>query len=302
MTALYLTDALRPLGKSGLTIYPVAWGMWRTTGDVASATRSVAAARESGITLFDTADIYGLDGGHGFGTAESLLGEVLKAEPTLRKSMVIATKGGIRPGVPYDSSAAYLQSACDASLKRLGIDQIDLYQIHRPDLLTHPGEVAEGLVKLKRAGKINAVGVSNYTAAQTAALQAWLDLPLVSHQPELSPLHIDAVTDGVLDQAMERDMAVLAWSPLAGGRLTDSPSDGRARAVVEELDRLALREGVSRASLALAWVMAHPARPIPIVGSQTPERIRAIKEVFKVRLDRADWYSVLVASRGVALP
>ncbi len=97
-------------------------------------------------------------------------------------------------------------------------------------------------------------------------------------------------------------MAVLAWSPLAGGRLADTPTDSRARAVVEELDRLALREGVSRASLALAWVMVHPARPIPIVGSQTPERIRAVSEVFKVRLDRTDWYSVLVASRGVPLP
>ena len=302
MTALFLTNAPRPLGKSGISVYPLAWGMWRTNGDTASVVGSVAAAREAGITLFDTADIYGLDGGHGFGTAENLLGDVLKAEPSWRRDMVIATKGGIHPGVPYDSSAAYLQSACDASLKRLGIEQIDLYQIHRPDLLTHPGEVAEGLVKLKRAGKINAVGVSNYSAAQTAALQAWLDLPIVSHQPEFSALHIEAVGDGVLDQAMERDMAVLAWSPLAGGRLADSPSDGRARAVVEELDRLALREQVSRASLALAWVMAHPARPIPIVGSQTPERIRTVNEVFKVRLDRADWYSVLVAARGVALP
>lgn len=302
MTALFLTDAPRPLGKSGLSVYPLAWGMWRTSGAAASAVAKVAAARETGITLFDTADIYGQDGGRGFGTAESLLGEVLKAEPSWRRDMVIATKGGISPGVPYDSSATYLQAACDASLKRLGIEQIDLYQIHRPDLLTHPAEVAEGLVKLKRAGKINAIGVSNYSAAQTAALQAWLDLPIVSHQPEFSPLHIEAMTDGVLDQAMERDMAVLAWSPLAGGRLADSPTDGRSRAVVEELDRLALREGVSRANLALAWVMAHPARPIPIVGSQTPERIRSIKEAFKVRLDRADWYSVLVASRGVPLP
>lgn len=302
MTALFLTDAPRPLGKSALTVYPLAWGMWRTNGDVASVVAKVAAAREAGITLFDTADIYGIDGSQGFGGAEALLGEVLKAEPGWRKEMVIATKGGIRPGTPYDSSAAYLQSACDASLKRLGIEQIDLYQIHRPDLLTHPAEVAEGLVKLKRAGKINAIGVSNHTAAQTAALQAWLDLPIVTHQPEFSPLHIEPMTDGVLDQAMERDMAVLAWSPLAGGRLTDSPSDARARAVVEELDRLARREGVSRANLALAWVMSHPARPIPIVGSQTPERIRSIKEAFKVRLDRADWYSVLVASRGAPLP
>ena len=302
MTALPLSDAPRKLGKSDISVYPLAWGTWRLGGDVAAACGKVAAAREIGVTLFDTADVYGLDSGHAFGSAESLLGEVLRAEPSWRKGMVIATKGGIRPGTPYDNGAAYLQAACEESLKRLGIERIDLYQIHRPDLLTHPAEAAEGLVRLKRAGKIDAVGVSNYTAAQVRALQAWLDLPVVSHQPEFSPLHLDPLTDGVLDHAMETDMAVLAWSPLAGGRLADMPGDGRGRAVVEELDRLALREGVSRVSVILAWVMAHPARPIPIVGSQSPERIRQFKDVFKVRLDRSDWYSVLVAARGVPLP
>ncbi len=303
MTSLLkLSDAPRPLGKSAFSVHPLAWGMWRMTGDVAAARGRIAAARDIGVTLFDTADIYGLDAGHPCGAAEALLGEVLKADPGLRKEMVIATKGGICPGVPYNSSAAYLQEACEASLKRLAIERIDLYQIHRPDLATHPAEVAEGLTKLKRAGKIDAVGVSNFTPGQTAALQAWLDLPLVSHQPEFSPLHLNALTDGVLDQAMERDMAVLAWSPLAGGRLADSPADGPARAVIEELDRLAFREGVSRATIALAWVMAHPSRPIPIIGSQSPERIRQSQDVFKVSLDRADWYAVLVAARGAPMP
>jgi aryl-alcohol dehydrogenase-like predicted oxidoreductase len=302
MTTLKLSDAPRPLGKSEFSVYPLAWGMWRMSGDAGAARERIAAARDIGITLFDTADIYGLDSGHTFGAAEALLGDVFKADPGLRKEMVLATKGGIVPGTPYNSSAAYLQEACDASLKRLGVERIDLYQIHRPDLATHPAEVAEGLVKLKRAGKIGAVGVSNYTAAQTAALQAWLDLPIVSHQPEFSPLRLDPLTDGVLDQAMERDMAVLAWSPLAGGRLADAPAGGTARAVIEELDRLALREGVSRACLALAWVMTHPSRPIPIIGSQSPERIRQMKDVFKVRLERADWYAVLVAARGAPMP
>ena len=91
MTALFPTDAPRPLGKSGLFVFPVAWGMWRTTGDVASSVAKVKAARDAGITLFDTADVYGQDGGHAFGTAESLLGEVLRAEPSWRKEMVIAT-------------------------------------------------------------------------------------------------------------------------------------------------------------------------------------------------------------------
>ncbi len=299
---LKLSESPRPLGKSEISVHPLAWGMWRMTGDVAAVRLRIGAARDIGITLFDTADVYGLDAGHPFGAAEALLGDVLKADPGLRKEMVIATKGGISPGTPYNSSAVYLQEACNASLARLGVERIDLYQIHRPDLATHPAELAEGLIKLKRAGKIDAVGVSNYSAAQTAALQAWLDLPVVSHQPEFSPLRLDPLTDGVLDQAMERDMAVLAWSPLGGGRLADVPTDGPTRAVVEELDRLAHRENVSRACLALAWVMAHPSRPIPIIGSQSPERIRQMQDVFKVHLDRADWYAVLVAARGVPMP
>ena len=292
-----------PLGQSGLSIAPLGFGMWRMASeDLETALASVDAALEAGMTLFDTADIYGLGTPLGFGGAERLLGRVLKARPELRGQIVLATKGGITPPVPYDSSAAYLIKACEASLERLGIEQVDLYQIHRPDPLAHPAEVAAALERLQRDGKVRAVGVSNYTVAQTRALMAHLTVPLASTQPEYSPLCLAPLEDGTLDLAMERDFAVLAWSPLGGGRLMQDGSGDRDRAVIEVLDRLAGEYGASRAAITAAWVRSHPCRPVPIVGTQSPERLRAIAVAHTLELARAHWYEVLVAARGAPMP
>lgn len=300
---LPLPQATRLLGQSGIAVAPLAWGMWRFKGsDLAHADRLVRAALDSGISLFDTADIYGLDNGESFGAAELLLGRVLAADPGLRQRFVLASKGGIRPPTPYDSSPEYLLAACDASLRRLQTDTIDLYQIHRPDTLAHPQDVAETLVKLRDAGKIRAAGVSNYGALQTTVLQSFLPFPLATQQPEFSALYIDPIVDGVLDQALERDMAVLAWSPLGGGRLGGEGADERARAVIAALDSIAQRESTSRVAVALAWVMAHPSRPIPIIGTQNAERMIDARRALEVRLTRADWYGVLTASRRKRLP
>jgi predicted oxidoreductase len=292
----------RPLG--GFTVSPLAWGMWRFKGsDVAAAQARVEAALEAGIELFDTADIYGPDNGEPFGASEALLGEVFKAAPSLRDRIVLATKGGIEMGTPYNSGAGYIVAACEASLRRMGVERVELYQIHRPDTLVHPAELGEALDGLRQAGKIAEAGVSNHTPAQVAALQAHTPFPLASVQPEFSALAIDPLTDGVLDQALERDLAVLAWSPLGGGRLGDGQAgDPRAQAVAKALDAVAQAQGVSRTAVAYAWIMAHPARPIPIVGAQDPARIRASADALKVSFARPDWYAVLTAARGTPLP
>jgi predicted oxidoreductase len=302
MSYLPLSHESRPLGKSGFSVSPIAWGMWRFGGNsVRDARAKVEAALAAGITLFDTADIYGPDNDEPFGAAEALLGRVFAEEPGLRTRMILASKGGISMGVPYDSSATYLESAINASLKRIGVERIDLWQIHRPDMLTHPAEVARALEVAMNAGKIGAIGVSNFTVAQAAALQSFLSVPIVSHQPEFSALALDPLTSGLMEQAMTRDMAVLAWSPLGGGRLAD-PTDDRARAVVALLDDKAKAYGVARTAAALSWIMAHPARPIPIVGTQNPARIAEIPDAFRPQWDRADWYAVLQASMGESLP
>jgi predicted oxidoreductase len=291
------SPAPRPLGKSGLSVSPIAWGMWRFHGDdVVAAQALIEAAFAAGITLFDTADIYGVDT-DGFGAAEALLGRVLAAAPGLRARMVLATKGGIVPGTPYDSSPDYLARALDASLARLGVEQVDLWQIHRPDLLAHPQETARALEDMMTSGKVRAIGVSNFTPAQVSALAAFLTVPLASTQPEFSPLHLDPITDGTLDQAMALDLAVLAWSPLGGGRLGHGGD-----AVGTLLAAQGGRFGVSAAAAAYSWLLAHPARPIPIVGSQRPERIAEAAHAFRVTWTRAEWYAVLQAAMGTPLP
>ena len=279
--------------------------MWRFQGgDLAAARLRVETALEAGFTLFDTADVYGPDNGEPFGAAETLLGRVFAEAPQLRERVLLATKGGIRPGVPYDSSAAWLSRACEDSLRRLQVERIDLYQIHRPDLLAHPAEVAETLASLREAGKIGEVGVSNHSVAQTEALQAHLPFPIAAVQVEFSPLVITALADGTFDRALANGATVLAWSPLAQGRLGDvaTTGDARAQAVRAALDAIAQAKGVSRTVAAYAWILRHPSRPIPIVGSQQPQRILEAAQALDVGFSRAEWYAVLTAARGSPLP
>lgn len=296
------TPESRALGKSGISVSPIAWGMWRFGhAGITGGRTLIEAALAAGVTLFDTADIYGFDGVGGFGDAEALLGHIFAEAPQLRGKMMLATKGGITPPVPYDSSPAYLMAALDSSLRRLQTDSVDLYQIHRPDILAHPQEVARTLEDMVSSGKVRAVGVSNYTVPQHRALAAFLSIPLASTQPEFSPLALEPIEGGLLDLAMERDIAVLAWSPLGGGRIGD-PRDERSRAVAAALDVVANAAGISRAAAAYGWIMAHPARVIPIVGTQNVERIAEIPDAFKCRWTRQLWYDVLVAARGEKLP
>ncbi|WP_374280381.1 aldo/keto reductase family oxidoreductase [Novosphingobium sp.] len=304
MSELPLPPATCSLGASGIAVSPIAWGMWRLAENgrsAADAARLVHAALDAGINFLDTADIYGFDGSGGFGDAEALLGEVLAAEPALRARMVLATKGGIMPPLPYDQSADYLRGAIDRSLARLKTDVIDLWQVHRPDILAHPQEVARVLDDAVAAGKIRTLGVSNFTIHQTAALNQFLGHKLVSTQPEISPLRITCFENGELDQTMMLGLTPLAWSPLGGGRLAN-PESARDQAVAAELDRVAEAQGVSRTVAAYAWLMAHPAGIIPIIGSQQADRIAEGTQALKVRWTRQDWYAVLVAARGERLP
>ncbi|MCE9523068.1 MAG: aldo/keto reductase [Alphaproteobacteria bacterium] len=305
-----VTGKLRRLGQTDLEVGPLAYGLWRFVGrDIAAARARIEAALDAGMNLIDIAAVYGLDwGGNAFGESETLLGKVLADAPALRRRMVLATKFGIVPGIPYDSSNDAVVKSCEDSLTRLNTDVIDLFQVHRPDALTHPADLAETLARLRTQGKIREVGVSNFNARQTMLLQQFLAFPLATIQPEFSALAIEPVSDGVLDYAISRQMTPLAWSPLAGGRLAaDSASrhtaEGeRLNRVTAKLDEIAKRDGVSRVAVALAFVMRHPARPIPIVGTQNPERIMSANDALRINLSRADWYAIVVASQGAPLP
>ena len=256
---------------------------------------------ELGMNLVDTADIYGLGwGGKAFGEADEILGRILADSPLLRDRMVLATKGGIVPGVPYNSGFDTITAACEASLRRLQTDVIDLYQIHRPDMLTHPAELAEALNGLRAAGKIREVGVSNFTLHQHESLAAHLSFPLATSQPEYSAAQLAPLRDGTLDLCMRDGVLPLAWSPLGGGRLADG--SGTRPELLAVLDRLADREGVDRAALAVAFVLAHPSRPVALLGTQRPERLRRLAPATGVSLDRNDVYDIIEASEGARLP
>ena len=300
-----MSHALRRLGESDLVVGPVAFGCWRFAGtDVDVARSKIELALQLGLNLIDTADIYGYGGRSdddlGFGDSELLLGEVLRAEPSLRDAMVLATKGGIRPPIPYDSSPAYLRSACEDSLRRLGVDRIDLYQVHRPDLLAHPEDTAAILTELVRSGKVRHVGVSNYSVGQTSALAALMGEPIVTTQPEFHLLRLDPIDDGTFDHAMANRVTPLAWSPLAGGRLASPDCDGRPE-LAAALDQLASQHGVDRSAIAIAAVLAHPSAPVAIIGTQNPVRMRQQAAAADVVLDRTEVYSLFTAA-GRTLP
>ena len=289
----------RSLGKD-LSIGPLGYGCWRLVNmPVDDARARIEHVLGLGMNLIDTADVYGLDwGGTAFGSAELLLGEVLKDAPSLRDRMVLASKGGIVPGVPYNS--AYLEQACNNSLQRLGVERLDLYQIHRPDMLTHPQETVRVLQRLKDSGKVRSFGVSNYTNSQTRALMEYLPGAIISQQPQYSALHLDPLFDGTFDQCMQHQQTPLIWSPLAGGRLGDSSA--MPQALVTVLQNLAEREGVDIPTIGLAFVLAHPARPVALLGSLNLERLTQAQQALTVQLDRTDVYQIIQASMGEALP
>lgn len=268
-------------------------------------------ALEAGITFYDHADIYG-------GTAcESIFKDCLQAVPGSRERIYIATKVGIRSGY-YDHSPEHIRKSIRGSLDRMGIEYVDLYQLHRPDPLTHPAETAAVLDELVEQGLIRAVGVSNYYPQQTLALKRYLKAPIVSNQISISLLRLQPIYegtegqggDGVLDQCLELGITPLAYSPVGGGWLTgrrEVPADHPNRERIERV-MIALRElapaynGATPTQLAVAWLLAHPARIIPLVGSNNPDHIREAAGAGSIELSRTDWYKLWVAARGVAVP
>lgn len=302
MSDSLITAEPRVIGTSEFSVGPLGYGCWRfTTSSVDEARTLIETALDVGMNLIDTADVYGLDfGGTGFGANEELLGKVLASAPGLRDRMVLATKGGIAPPIPYDSSPTALVAACEASLRRLGVDVIDLYQIHRHDMLTHPADVAATLASLREQGKIREVGVSNHTPAQHDALAAHLPFPIATSQPEYSAAQLAPLRDGTFDKCMRDGVVPLAWSPLAGGRLISG--EGVRPELISLLDELAERERVDRSTVAYGFVLSHPSKPVAIIGTQTPDRIRAANAALSITLDRTDVYRLIQASEGVPLP
>lgn len=315
------TMPVQPLGQNGFNVSRIALGCMGLAGtwnpaEVGEEHRkkaiaSIETALEVGINFFDHADIYG-------GTAcESIFKDCLAALKPKREAIYVATKVGIRPGY-YDHSPAYIVESVENSLRRLGIDYIDLYQLHRPDPLSHPEETAEVLDQLIEQGKIRDVGVSNYYPNQTNALTSFLECAVVTNQFEFSLLHLFPLYegregqggDGVLDHCLEMEITPLAYSPVGRGWLSgqreipeDNPNRERYERVLAALREMSSAyNGATPTQLALAWILRHPARIIPLVGSNNPQHIREAAAAAQINLSRTDWYKLWTASRGARVP
>lgn len=258
-----------------------------------------------GITTVDHADIYG-----NF-CCEEKFGEALKLKKGLREKLQIVTKCGIkfpsenRPENKshcYDTSKEHIIKSAERSLKNFNTDYLDVLLIHRVDALLNPEEVAEAFTKLNKDGKVRYFGVSNFLPAQFNMLNSYLDNKLITNQVEISPLCLNAFEDGTLDLMLEKRIKPMAWSPLAGGRLFRG-NDERSLRVQKVLSKI--KEEVNAKDIdevAYAWLLMHPSKIMPIVGSGKIERIKSAIRATEIKLTRDQWFEIYVASRGVDIP
>jgi predicted oxidoreductase len=296
------------LASGGPQFSRLALGLWRLAswnlGDD-ELLGLIQASLDLGITTFDHADIYGNY------TCESLFGRALALSPALRERMQLVTKCGIklvsgnRPDTTfhhYDTSRAHIVASAENSLRMLRTDYLDLLLIHRPDPLMGVDEIAEAFTALRQSGKVLYFGVSNFTTWQVDLLASRLGFPLVTNQVEVSVLHMDTLHDGTLDQCQRLGIAPMAWSPLGGGRLFHAEDERVARvrqtlaAVGQELS------GATVDQVALAWLLRHPARIVPVLGSGKIEHVRSAAGAETLSLSRAQWFKIWTASMGHEVP
>ena len=288
----------------GLAFSRLVYGMWRLADDgdtsVKHVDAKINAALDQGITTFDQADIYG-----GY-TAEAVMGTALKANPSLRQHMEIVSKcdividAGRHSGARvkhYDTTAEHINASVDASLSEMGIDEIDVLLVHRPDPLMDHHVTGAALDALVDAGKVRAVGASNFRPWDWNLLQSAMRHPLVTNQIELSLKHIAPFTNGDLAFHQQHGHVVMAWSPLGGGNLMTASNE-----LTHRLDSIATRCGVDRAAVATAFLLAHPAKITPVLGTNNLDRISHISVAETVELDRQDWFYLYEAALGGEVP
>jgi predicted oxidoreductase len=285
---------IHPQGPEFSRIIAGAWRWHNVSPEIVE--RLIHSSLACGITSFDHADIYGDHGN------EEIFGRVLKGNSALRENMELISKCGIkfpstkRPATwvkHYDTSKEHIFWSVENSLKMLNTDRLDLLLIHRPDPLTDPAEVAETFTKLKKDGKVLHFGVSNFTPSQFRMLQKYVPLPLVTNQIEISLSRIDPLFNGDLDVLMEHEASPMAWSPLGGGKLMMDDRNLFAKAA---------KYNVSYNQLSLAWLLRHPSKIFPVIGTTQPDRITECSKAIDVKLDRQDWFEMLRWVMGNEVP
>ena len=288
--------------KSDIINSPVAgcmrWGKWGAEFSTADYRQMIENCLANGINSFDHADIYGDY------TTEAEFGKALKEDLSLRSQMRIITKCGIqmlasaRPDhtiKSYNTSAQHIISSVERSLKNFGTEYLDVLLIHRPDPLLNPLEVAEAVAYLKQQGKILSFGVSNFLPHQVNVLAPHTGIAF--NQVAISIVQREALTNGVLENCMQHGIVPQAWAPLGGGTFTDD-NHPRFRSISATASELAEKYDTGLNEILLAWLHTHPAGIISVIGTTKIERLLQAKKAAAIRLEREDWFKLLLSAAG----
>lgn len=300
------------IGNGSFSASRIALGCMRMEGlTPVEAERLVQTALECGINFFDHADIYG------GGRSEEIFAQAVGMSPSVREKMILQTKCGIRPG-RYDFSKEHILNAVDGSLKRLKTDYVDVLLLHRPDTLMEPEEVAEAFDLLYHSGKVKYFGVSNQNPMTMELMSKYLHQKIMINQLQFGLMHTGMIDSslntnmtntagldrdgGVLEYCRLKDITIQPWSPFQYGFFEGVFIDNEKFPEVNaKLEELAKEKGVSKSALATAWILRHPARMQPIVGTTNANRLKEICRADEVMLSREEWYELYCAA-GNKLP
>ena len=300
-----------PLGRSGLSVPTVAVGCMRIHAlSIAEAEKFLRGALELGANFFDHADIYGGGG------SETLFAKALPMTPAMRERVLLQSKCGIRPGVAYDFSKAHILASVDGILQRLGTDYLDVLLLHRPDALVEPEEVAEAFDLLEQSGRVRHFGVSNQSPAQIQLLQRYVKQPLVANQLQMSLAYAPMISQGicvntmdpssvdhdggVLDFCRLHDITVQPWSPFQYGFFEGVfLGSEKYPALNAKIDEMAEKYGVTNTTIAMAWLLRHPAKLQPVTGTTNLSRLTDCMRAAKITLTSDEWYALYLAAGNV---
>ncbi|WP_047982273.1 aldo/keto reductase [Ornithinibacillus contaminans] len=300
------------LGTSDLTVSNISLGCMRM-GELSksAAANVIHNALELGINFFDHADIYAK------GKSEEIFAEAIEMNPQVREKLVLQTKTGIRKGF-FDFSKEHIVDSVENSLKRLNTEYIDVLLLHRPDTLVEPEEVAEAFSLLKESGKVRQFGVSNHNPMQIELLKKYVEQDLIVNQLQFSIMHTGMIDSGllvnmkhengvdrdgaILDYSRLHDMTIQAWSPFQygffEGVFVDNPKFPELNKKLQEIGE---KYHLSNTAVAIAWILRHPAKIQPVVGTMNPERLKEIAIASEVTITREEWYQIYLAA-GNMLP
>ncbi|WP_138493332.1 aldo/keto reductase [Paenibacillus pinistramenti] len=299
------------LGTSSLEVPVVAVGCMRINSlDKNEAERFVQSSLELGANFFDHADIYG------GGTCEEIFAEAVHMSPSVRENLILQSKCGIRPGIAFDFSKEHILNSVDGILKRLNTEYLDVLLLHRPDALVEPEEVAEAFDQLESSGKVRHFGVSNQKPMQIELLKKYVKQPLVANQLQLSITNANMISNGInvnmevhssidrdgsiLDYCRLHDITIQPWSPFQYGFFEGVfLGNEKFPELNKKIDEIAAKYSVSNTTIAIAWLLRHPAKMQPVTGTMNTERLADCVKAGEVVLTREEWYEIYMAAGNI---